>query len=108
MNTVYNHVADVVTDSWGNNGESIAPGEQQALYDQAAMAGAAQGMTVLFSSGDDGDLSAPNGVASGSWPATSAWVTGVGGTTLEHHRTQRATRPNTAGAPIVRSWTTRR
>ena len=82
MNTVYNHVADVVTDSWGNNGESIAPGEQQAL-DQAVMAGAAQGVTVLFSSGDNGDLSAPNGVASGSWPATSAWVTGVGGTTLE-------------------------
>jgi subtilase family serine protease len=81
FNTVYNHVADVVTNSWGSNGESIAPGSQQA-YDQAAMAGAAQGITILFSSGDDGDLSAPNGVASGSWPATSAWVTGVGGTTL--------------------------
>jgi len=82
FNTLYNHVADVVTDSWGNNGESIAPGSQ-ASYDQAAMAGAAQGITVLFSSGDDGDLSAPNGVASGSWPATSAYVTGVGGTSLE-------------------------
>ncbi len=82
MNAVYNHLADVVTDSWGNGGEAIAPGEQQA-FDQAAMAGAAQGVSVLFSSGDDGDLSAPNGVASGSWPATSAWVTGVGGTTLE-------------------------
>ncbi len=81
MNTVYNHIADVVTDSWGDGGEAIAPGDQQA-YDQALMAGAAQGITVLFSSGDDGDLDAPNGVASGSWPATSAWVTGVGGTTL--------------------------
>jgi subtilase family serine protease len=81
MNIVYNHTADVVTDSWGDNGEAIAPGDQQA-YDQALMAGAAQGMTVLFSSGDDGDLSAPNGVASGSWPATSAYVTGVGGTSL--------------------------
>jgi len=82
LNTLYNHIADVVTDSWGDNGESIAPGSQ-ATVDQAAMAAAAQGMTVLFSSGDDGDLSAPNGVASGSWPATSAYVTGVGGTTLE-------------------------
>ena len=81
FNTLYNHVADIVTDSWGNNGESIAPGSQ-ASYDQAAMAAAAQGMTVLFSSGDSGDLSALNGVASGSWPATSAYVTGVGGTTL--------------------------
>jgi subtilase family serine protease len=81
FNTVYNHVADVVTDSWGDNGEAISPGDQ-ASYDQALMAGAAQGITVLFSSGDDGDLGAPNGVASGSWPATSAWVTGVGGTSL--------------------------
>jgi len=82
FNVLYNHLADVVTDSWGDNGESINPGTQ-AAYDQAAMAGAAQGMTVLFSSGDDGDLAALNGVASGSWPATSAYVTGVGGTTLE-------------------------
>jgi subtilase family serine protease len=82
MNVLYNGLADVVTNSWGVGGEYIAPGEQQA-FDQAAMAGAAEGVTTLFSSGDDGDLSAPNGVASGSWPATSAWVTGVGGTTLE-------------------------
>jgi len=82
MNVLYNGLADVVTNSWGNNGESIAPGEQQA-FDQAALAGAAEGVTTLFSSGDDGDLAALNGVASGSWPATSAWVTGVGGTTLE-------------------------
>ena len=81
MNTVYNHVADIVTNSWGNNGESIAPGTQE-FYDQAMKAGAAQGMTILFSSGDHGDLAALNGVASGSWPATSAWATGVGGTTL--------------------------
>jgi subtilase family serine protease len=82
LNVLYNHLADVVTNSWGDNGESIAPGSQQT-FDQAAMAGAVQGTTTLFSSGDDGDLSAPNGVASGSWPSTSAWVTGVGGTTLE-------------------------
>jgi subtilase family serine protease len=81
LNAVYNHLADVVTNSYGNNGEAIAPGSQATL-DQAAMAGGAQGMSILFSSGDDGDLSAPNGVASGSWPSTSAYVTGVGGTTL--------------------------
>lgn len=82
MNVLYNRLADVVTNSWSNNGESIEPGDQQA-FDQAAMAGAAQGVTTLFSSGDDGDLAALNGVASGAWPSTSAWVTGVGGTTLK-------------------------
>jgi subtilase family serine protease len=30
MNTVYNHVADVVTDGWGSGGEAIAPGDQQS------------------------------------------------------------------------------
>ena len=81
MDAIYNRVADVITDSWGDNGEAIAPGDQQA-YDQALMAAAAQGITVLFSSGDNGDLDAPNGVASGAWPSTSPWVTAVGGTRL--------------------------
>ena len=46
------------------------------------MAAAAEGITVLFSSGDDGDLSQDNGVATGSYEATSPYVTGVGGTSL--------------------------
>jgi subtilase family serine protease len=82
MNTLYEHLADVLTNSYGYNGEAI-PAGQAAADDQALMAGAAQGMTVLYSSGDNGDVSQLNGVASGAWPATSAWVTGVGGTTLE-------------------------
>ncbi len=81
LNVLYNHIGDVVTNSYSFNGESIGAG-QQAIYDQAFLAGAAQGMTVLFSSGDDGDLAAINGVASGTWPATSTYVTGVGGTSL--------------------------
>ena len=80
-NVLYNHLADVVTNSWTYNGEATNPGDL-STFDQAAMAGAAQGITVLFSSGDGGDLAAANGIASGSFPATSAWVTGVGGTSL--------------------------
>jgi subtilase family serine protease len=80
-NVLYNHLADVATNSYSYGGESIAPG-QQATDEQAFLAGGAQGITILFSSGDDGDLAALNGVASGAWPATSAYVTGVGGTSL--------------------------
>jgi subtilase family serine protease len=80
-NVLYNHLADVVTNSYGYGGEAIAVG-QQASDDQAFMAGSAMGTTILFSSGDDGDLSQDNGVASGAWPATSPYVTGVGGTSL--------------------------
>ncbi len=80
-NVLYNHLADVATNSYSYGGESIAAG-QQATDDQAFLAGAAQGTTILFSSGDDGDLAELEGVASGAWPATSAYVTGVGGTSL--------------------------
>jgi hypothetical protein len=49
---------------------------------QFFMQAAAEGMTIVFSSGDDGDVAAANGIASGSWEATSPYVTGVGGTSL--------------------------
>ncbi len=81
LDTIYQHRADIITNSYGNNGEDVAPADV-ATEDQAFMAAAAQGITVLFSSGDDGDLSQDNGVATGSWEATSAYVTGVGGTSL--------------------------
>ncbi len=81
LDTIYQHRADIITNSYGNNGEDVSPADV-ATEDQAFMAAAAQGITVLFSSGDDGDLSQDNGVATGSWEATSAYVTGVGGTSL--------------------------
>ncbi len=81
MNAIYNHQADIITNSYGYNGESVSPAEV-AADDQAFMAAASMGITLLFSSGDDGDLSQLNGVAGGSWEATSAYVTGVGGTSL--------------------------
>ena len=71
----------IITNSWGFDGEFTTPNEQavnNAEYKQAA----AEGISVLFASGDAGDVSQLNGVASGGWPATSPWVTGVGGTTL--------------------------
>jgi len=78
-----NHLADIVTDSWAYNGEEdVAPGvvvSDTAKFMQAA----AQGMTVLFAAGDNGDAT-PTGkdIASGSWPATNPYVTAVGGTSL--------------------------
>lgn len=81
LNTIYNQQADIITNSYGNNGESVSAADV-AMEDQAFMAAAAMGITVLFSSGDSGDLSQLNGVATGSWEATSPYVTGVGGTSL--------------------------
>ena len=99
MNAIYNHSADVITNSYGYGGESV-PAADVAAEDQAFMAAAAMGITVLFSSGDDGDLSQLNGVAGGSWEATSAYVTGVGGTSLGVK--------TAAGAKVEYGWGTYR
>jgi subtilase family serine protease len=81
LNAIYNYQADVLTNSYSFNGEAVDPATTE-MQDQSFMAAAAQGQTVLFSSGDDGDLSQINGVAGGSFEATSPYVTGVGGTSL--------------------------
>ncbi len=78
-----NHLADIVSNSWGYYGEEdVTPGVLQS--DTAKfMQAAAQGMTLLFASGDNGDATpAGRDIASGSWPPTSPYVTAVGGTSL--------------------------
>jgi len=75
--------ADIITNSWGVNGDSERTTSPRfAAEMQAFEQAAAQGISVLFSSGDDGDLSQLNGIASGSAPATNPFATAVGGTTL--------------------------
>jgi subtilase family serine protease len=76
-----NRSADIVTNSYGYNGEAL-PADFIASENQFFMQAAAEGMSILFSSGDNGDVAASNGIASGSWEATSPYVTAVGGTSL--------------------------
>jgi subtilase family serine protease len=82
MNRVVdNHLADIVTNSYGYGGEALPPGTIKPSLDTQIQA-AAEGMSLFFSSGDNGDET--NGVAGVSptpdWPASSPWVTAVGGT----------------------------
>jgi subtilase family serine protease len=82
-------LADIVSNSWLYNGEAdVSPGQQFANNLEFLQADS-QGMSILFATGDDGDLTmtgfafgGPNPVASGSWPSTSPLVTAVGGTSL--------------------------
>jgi subtilase family serine protease len=73
MNKVVdNHLADIVSNSYGYASEAVPPGfiiPQNDIYIQAA----AEGIGIYFSSGDS---PVP------SWSATSPWVTAVGGTSL--------------------------
>lgn len=76
-----NHLVDIVTNSWGYTGEPNQYGHVQAT-ERAFMQAAAEGISVLFSSGDEGDVAAATGIAQASYPASSSYVTAVGGTSL--------------------------
>lgn len=84
MNRVVNeHLADIVTNSYGYGGEALPPGTIKPGLDIQAQA-AAEGMSLLYSSGDNGDET--GGVAGAAptpdWPASSPLVTAVGGTAM--------------------------
>ncbi len=78
------HLADIVTNSWGGTNESNGPPAQlDAVYQQIFQQAAMQGIGFYFSSGDDGDGSDLNdGTPTVEAPANSPLVTAVGGTSL--------------------------
>jgi subtilase family serine protease len=82
VNTVVdNDLAQVITNSYGSVGEptSLADvAEEHQTFIQAA----AQGISVLFSSGDSGDEIANTGSRQVDYEASDPFVTAVGGTAL--------------------------
>jgi subtilase family serine protease len=80
---VSNHAADIVTNSYGWSTEALPTGYIKPVNDMFIQA-AAEGISLFFSSGDDAD---ETGAVAGAtptpdWPASSPWVTAVGGTSL--------------------------
>ncbi|RYZ28245.1 MAG: serine protease, partial [Propionibacteriaceae bacterium] len=72
-------VAQIVSNSWGDAGEvtsSDAVTAYETIFQQAAL----QGISVLFSSGDNGDEVQNTGLKQADYPATEPFVTAVGGT----------------------------
>ncbi|GIH20975.1 S53 family peptidase [Rugosimonospora africana] len=85
--TIDNHVADVITNSWTDGTDDIAELGQDYVdfYTQFSLEAALTGITVNFSSGDAGDrtVGGTNPAArSVEFPADSPYVTGVGGTSV--------------------------
>ena len=81
-----NHLGDILTQSWGSPENTLVStaGRQlisqfDALYQQAAAAG----ITVLAASGDHGSAQGGGPAPSVQFPASSPWVTAVGGTSLQ-------------------------
>jgi subtilase family serine protease len=75
------HLAQIVSNSYGFLGENVPFGFIKPFND-TLMQAAIEGIGVYFSSGDFGDESSVLGYASADWPASSPWVTSVGGTAL--------------------------
>lgn len=72
-------VAKVVTNSWGGP-EQGDSSDSVVADNQVFLQGALQGITFMFSSGDDGDELAATGLKQASSPANNPNVTAVGGT----------------------------
>jgi subtilase family serine protease len=81
-NVIDNHLASVVTDSWYIGSEQI-PAGLIAFYHEYLLEAATTGITVMFSSGDNGDEVASSGTKQVGLPAADPYATGVGGTTTE-------------------------
>jgi subtilase family serine protease len=82
---VNNHVADIVTNSYGWAGEALPKGFIKPVNDILVQA-AAEGIGIYFSSGDSGDETggdpANAAAATADFPASNPWVTAVGGTSI--------------------------
>jgi subtilase family serine protease len=75
------HLAQIVSNSYGFPTELLAPGYEKP-YTSIEIEAAATGVGLYFSSGDDGDELETVGIATPDWPASGAFVTAVGGTSL--------------------------
>jgi len=74
--------AQLVTNSWGEPEES----EDASLipaYEAVFLQGAVEGISFMFSSGDDGDELANTGTRQSDYPTSDPYVTSVGGTSTE-------------------------
>jgi len=75
------HLASIVTNSYGFPTELLPLGFIKP-YEDTILQGAAEGIGIYFSSGDNSDESLVVGYKTADWPASSPFVTAVGGTTL--------------------------
>jgi subtilase family serine protease len=71
--------AKLVSNSWDDYEANESP-DATAAYEQVFLQGATEGISFMFSSGDDGDELAATGTKQVDYPASDPYATGVGGT----------------------------
>jgi subtilase family serine protease len=79
LQVVDDNQASVVTNSWGEPESDESP-DFVVAFEQAFQQGALQGISFLFSSGDNGDEVANTGTRQADYPASDPYITAVGGT----------------------------
>jgi subtilase family serine protease len=79
-----NGLATIVSNSYGGVGEPTGSGAGAYITGELnlQLQAAAEGIGLYFASGDDGDEKANLGYTSADFPASSPWVTAVGGTAI--------------------------
>jgi subtilase family serine protease len=75
------HLASIVTNSYGWTTEALPSGFIKP-YEDTILQGVAEGIGIYFSSGDNSDESLVMGYQTVDWPASSPYVTAVGGTSI--------------------------
>jgi len=74
-------LGNVISNSWGAP-EAELGGVPFTPFDEILLIGAAEGISINFSSGDYGDFYVIEGQTDVSYPASSYFATGIGGTSL--------------------------
>jgi subtilase family serine protease len=69
----------LVTNSWSDV-EAVESPDVTAAYESIFLQGATEGISFMFSSGDDGDELAATGTKQVDYPGSDPYATGVGGT----------------------------
>jgi subtilase family serine protease len=84
LQTAVSSGANIVSDSWGDTvGDLFSDQDSKTVYDNTFELADSTGVSVLFSSGDDGDNFADTGLTAPDYPASSPFITAVGGTALK-------------------------
>jgi subtilase family serine protease len=74
--------AQIVTNSWGSPAEAETADSVPA-YEAVFLQGAIEGVSFMFSSGDNGDEVQHTGIKQVDYPTSDPYVTAVGGTSTE-------------------------
>ncbi len=78
------HLADIITNSWGDNGGDVLdPPASRAAFDNVLLMAAGTGIGVQVSAGDEGDQFTNFGANVADYPPSSPYITAVGGTSLQ-------------------------